>query len=66
MSGHAFWAVVFFSAFAAFTVISALIAVKGIAEIRALFHHLEGERDGVGAGRRREGRQGRAEGGPEV
>ena len=56
MSGHAFWAVVFFSAFAAFTVISALIAVKGIAEIRALFHHLEGERKGVGASRRREGR----------
>jgi len=52
MSGHAFWAVVFFSAFAAFTVISALIAVKGIAEIRALFHHLEGDKNGVGADRR--------------
>ena len=56
MSGHAFWAVVFFSAFAAFTVISALIAVKGIAEIRALFHHLEGEQKGADADGRREGR----------
>ena len=47
MSAHTFWAVVFFGAFAAFTIISALIAVKGVAEIRELFDHLESEhRDG--------------------
>lgn len=40
MSLEAFWAIVFFAAFAAFAVISALIAVKGIGEIRALFDHL--------------------------
>jgi hypothetical protein len=40
VSAQAFWAVVFFSAFAAFTVVSALIAVKGVAELRALFRHL--------------------------
>ncbi len=40
MSAQAFWAGVFYSALAAFTVISALIAVKGIGEIRALFDHL--------------------------
>ena len=44
MSAHAFWAFVFFFAFAAFTVVSALIAVKGVGEIRALFRHLEAGR----------------------
>lgn len=37
----AFWAVVFFGALGAFAVISALIAVKGVGEIRELFRHLE-------------------------
>jgi hypothetical protein len=47
MNAHTFWAVVFFGAFAAFTVISALIAVKGVGEIRVLFDHLEsGRKDG--------------------
>ena len=41
MSLEAFWAIVFFTAFAAFAIISALIAVKGIGEIRVLFDHLE-------------------------
>jgi hypothetical protein len=41
MSFEAFWAIVFFTAFAAFALISALIAVKGIGEIRVLFDHLE-------------------------
>ncbi len=40
MSAQAFWAVVFYAAFAAFTLISGLIAVKGVGEIRALFEHL--------------------------
>lgn len=41
MSLVGFWAGVFVAAFAAFAVISALIAVKGIGEIRVLFDHLE-------------------------
>jgi hypothetical protein len=41
MSLDAFWAIVFFAAFAAFAIISALIAVKGVGEIRVLFDHLE-------------------------
>jgi hypothetical protein len=44
VSLEAFWAVVFFSAFAAFVVISVLIAVKGVGEIRVLFEHLDHER----------------------
>lgn len=56
MNAHTFWAIVFFGAFAAFTVISALIAVKGVGEIRELFDHLEsGRRDG-GPPRRDRGR----------
>ena len=44
MSASSLWAVVFYAALAAFTVISALIAVKGIGEIRTLFDHLRGGR----------------------
>jgi len=44
MSATSFWAVVFYGAFALFAVISALIAVKGIGEIRTLFDHLRGGR----------------------
>jgi hypothetical protein len=40
VSAAAFWAIVFYAAFAAFALISALIAVKGVGEIRALFDHL--------------------------
>jgi hypothetical protein len=43
-----FWAVVFFSAFAAFVAVSALIAVKGTGEIRELFRHLDPGRDADG------------------
>jgi hypothetical protein len=39
-----FWQAVFWSSFAAFTVVSALITVKGIAELRELFRAL-GRRD---------------------
>ena len=40
MSLDAFWEIVFVAAFAAFAIISALIAVRGIGEIRVLFDHL--------------------------
>lgn len=40
MSLEVFWECVFVAAFAAFAIISALIAVKGIGEIRVLFDHL--------------------------
>jgi hypothetical protein len=40
----AFWGGVFFSAFAVFVVISVLIAVKGVGELRVLFDHLDHER----------------------
>jgi hypothetical protein len=46
MSLELFWAVVFLCAFAAFVVISILIAVKGVGEIRVLFDHLDHERRG--------------------
>jgi hypothetical protein len=38
------WTIAFFFAFAAFALISALIAVRGVAEIRDLFSGLEQER----------------------
>lgn len=38
------WTIAFFFAFAAFALISALIAVRGVAEIRELFSALEQER----------------------
>jgi hypothetical protein len=44
MSLEVFWAVVFFSAFAAFVVISILIAVNGVGEIHVLFDHLDRDR----------------------
>jgi len=44
VSAHGFWAVVFFGAFAAFALISVLIAVKGFGEIGVLFRHLESGR----------------------
>lgn len=53
MSAHGFWAVVFFGAFAAFVLISVLIAVKGLGEIGELFRHLE--RGRAGRGDRRDG-----------
>jgi hypothetical protein len=37
MSWWLLWTVVFFAAFGAFIVISALVAVRGLAEVRALF-----------------------------
>ncbi|HVO09401.1 MAG TPA: hypothetical protein VMX54_01495 [Vicinamibacteria bacterium] len=44
MSAGGFWAAVFYAALAAFAAISALIAVKGVGEIRDLFDHLRGGR----------------------
>ncbi|HUL76306.1 MAG TPA: hypothetical protein VL691_22165 [Vicinamibacteria bacterium] len=44
MSWALFWLVSFVVAFAAFGVISLLIAVRGVAEIRELFASLEEER----------------------
>ncbi len=44
MTWNALWAAVFFGSLAAFAVISALIAVKGVGEIRELFVHLTAER----------------------
>jgi hypothetical protein len=41
MSWEAFWAVVFYSSLVGFTVVSALIAVKGVAEIRELLDMLK-------------------------
>jgi hypothetical protein len=38
------WTIAFFFAFTAFALISALIAVRGVAEIRDLFSGLEQER----------------------
>ena len=49
MSWESLWLVVFVAAFAGFTLISLLIAVKGVAEIRELFAALE-----VDANRRKE------------
>ncbi|MGE5126999.1 MAG: hypothetical protein ACM3PV_11960 [Betaproteobacteria bacterium] len=51
MSWVSLWAVVFFGALAAFAVISALIAVMGLGEIRALFAHLAAGREQDGSGR---------------
>ncbi len=45
MSATAFWAAVFYFAFGAFALVSALIAVRGVEEIRALFRHLDVPRD---------------------
>jgi len=39
-----FWLVVFVAAFSAFTLISLVIAVRGVAEIRELFTALDEER----------------------
>jgi hypothetical protein len=41
VSWSVLWTVVFFAAFAAFTWVSLLIAVRGIHEIRELIVHLE-------------------------
>jgi hypothetical protein len=43
MSWESLWLVVFVAAFAGFTLISILIAVNGVAEIRELFAVLEAE-----------------------
>jgi hypothetical protein len=51
MSWNNLWAVVFFSALAGFAVISALIAVMGVGEIRELFAHLAAGRRQDGSGR---------------
>jgi hypothetical protein len=45
MSWLAFWTLVFFVTFAAFAIISALIAIKGTGEIRELFAGLESQRE---------------------
>jgi hypothetical protein len=44
MTWPIFWGITFFLAFLAFCVISALIAIKGVGEIRELFAALEEER----------------------
>ena len=44
MSWAGFWLVSFVVAFAAFSLVSLLIAVRGVAEIRELFAALEEER----------------------
>ena len=44
MSWASFWLVAFVAAFGGFTLISLVIAVKGVAEIRELFTALEEER----------------------
>jgi hypothetical protein len=44
MSWLALWTLVFFVTLAAFAVISALIAIKGVDEIRELFSELEAQR----------------------
>jgi hypothetical protein len=41
MTWEAFWALVFYSSLAGFTVVSALIAVKGVGEIRELLDMLK-------------------------
>jgi hypothetical protein len=41
VTADTFWAIVFWFAFGAFTLVSALIAVKGVGEVRALFRHLD-------------------------
>ena len=51
MSWINLWAVVFFGALAAFAIISALIAVRGVGEIRELFAHLAAGRRQDGSGR---------------
>lgn len=44
MSWAIFWLITFVAAFSAFTLISLVIAVRGVAEIRELFTALELER----------------------
>ena len=44
MSWLALWTLVFFVTLATFAVISALIAIKGVDEIRELFAELEAQR----------------------
>jgi uncharacterized membrane protein len=41
MTWAAFWLAVFVVSFASFSGLSALIALKGVGEIRELFHELE-------------------------
>ena len=41
MSWQVFWAVVFFASLAGFVIVSALIAVHGVAEIRELLEMLK-------------------------
>jgi hypothetical protein len=51
VSWNSFWFVVFFGALAVFAILSALIAVKGVGEIRELFAHLLAGRRQDGSGR---------------
>jgi hypothetical protein len=44
MSWSVFWLITFVVAFSGFTLISLVIAVRGVAEIRELFTALEAER----------------------
>lgn len=45
MSWMALWTLVFFVTLATFAVISALIAIKGVDEIKELFRELDASRD---------------------
>lgn len=45
MSWQAFWAMVFFASVAGFVIVSALIAVHGVAEIRELLDTLKPGRE---------------------
>jgi hypothetical protein len=51
VSWNSLWFVVFFGALAGFAILSALIAVKGVGEIRELFAHLLAGRKQDGSGR---------------
>jgi len=45
VSWQAFWAIVFFASLAGFVIVSALIAVHGVAEIRELLDMLKPGRE---------------------
>lgn len=51
MTWNSLWFVVFFGALAVFSILSALIAVMGVGEIRELFAHLTSGRRQDGSGR---------------
>ena len=51
MSWALFWLATFIVAFGSFSLISLIIAVRGVAEVRELFSALEGERRRKSSGR---------------